>query len=227
MNQHQINRRQFVAASAAVTATAAINAPALARPEALQPTKPLPAPSIARVIRSTQNPSAARLSNSIFNPTPSTTPLSTPTLAITPLPCISGRIHTDTSLTIEVLYPTPNAYAILYSAHNIEIKDQSIAAYPASSQINAPRDSRHRVTLRITQQTPTSKRTKELTLPASSASDYLLAIPTARHASNASWRFSSAQLDDSGNITKLTNPLPGVSTRCAYFKLTIEESTGA
>lgn len=220
-----ISRRQFVAAGAATAATAAISAPALARPDSAQSTRPLPAPSLAKLLRSHDDPTHAKLSRS-FSDTNLTSPPIKPTLALTPLPCLSSRVQSDASLTIEVLHPTPNAYAILYSAHNIEIKDQSIAAYPASTQINAPRDTRNRVTLRITQRTPTSKRVKDITIPASSASEFLLAIPTAHHASSASWRFSSAQLDEAGNITKLTNPLPGVSSRCAYFKVTIEESTG-
>lgn len=223
MDQHQINRREFVAISAATAATTAISSSALADSISPAATKPLriPSPSLARIIPSKNDPTKARLLPRALLTTPSPQ-LSNPLLTLTPLPCVDARLNQDASITIELHYPAPNLYAILYRAHNITIPNKSIPAYASSIHTNSPNAS---PTLKVTQHTKNASKSTLLTLAPGA---HLLAIPTATHASNPNFRFTSAILDTNGNITKLANPMPAASSRCAYFSITLsDKSTGA
>jgi len=225
-----LNRRQFVALSATAAATTAISSAALADPiSPTKSTKPLriPFPSLARVIPSKDDPTKARLlPNSLLN-TLNLAADTPQTLTLTPLPCVDGRLEQDASITIELHYPSPNLYTNIYSAHNITIPNQSIPVYPSSTQLLAPTNTLGRTTLKITQRINDRAQTKLVTLNSTSQGEYLLAIPTATNSSNTSFRFTSAHLDTQGNITKLTNPMPAASSRCAYFSITIsDKSTG-
>jgi len=228
-----LNRREFVALTAAAAAASTISTSALA--DSISPTnstKPLhiPSPSLARVIPSKNDPTKARLLPNSLLTTPSQqpSPPQTPqTLTLTPLPCVDGRLEQDASITIELHYPSPNLYTNIYSAHNITIPNQSIPVYPSSTQLLAPTNTLGRTTLKITQRINDRAQTKLVTLNSTSQGEYLLAIPTATNSSNTSFRFTSAHLDNQGNITKLTNPMPAASSRCAYFSITIsDKSTG-
>lgn len=220
-----INRREFVAISAAASAASAISSSALA--ESITPistaTKALkiPSPSLAHVIQSEDNPAKARLlPNARFaHPTKHTT---TPqNLTLTPLPCVDGRLDTDASITIELHYPTPNLYSTLYQAHNITLQNKSIPSYASATQAKAPNAT---PTLKITQHTNAASKSTLITL---SPGAHLLAVPTAPNSSKASFRFTAAHLDTYGNITKLTHPMPATSSRCAYFSINLsDKSTG-
>lgn len=221
MHQHHINRRQFVAASAAVTASAAIASPALSAPLGQSVPLNIPSPSLARVIPSNSTPTNARL-QPVTHTRLSTTKLVSPFLTLTPLPCVDTRLSIDASITIELLHPTPNLYSILYRAHNITIPNKSIPSYATSIQTKSPSAT---PILKITQRTKDASKSTLLTL---APGTHLLAVPTATTSSNASFRFTSAILDEhTHQITKLTHPMPATSRRCAYFSITIsDKSTG-
>jgi len=224
-----LNRRQFVALTAATAATSAISTPALAASiSPTKPTKPLriPSPSLARVIPTKDDQTKARLLPNALLTTPSQQ-LSNPVFSLTPLPCVDGRLNQDASITIELHYPTPNLYTNIYTAHNITVPNQSIPVYPSSTQLRAPTNTLGRTTLKITQRINDRAQTKLITLNTTSPGHYLLAVPTATNSSNTNFRFTSAHLDTQGQITNLTNPMPATSSRCAYFSITIsDKSTG-
>ncbi|MEQ9207989.1 MAG: hypothetical protein RLN78_11535 [Phycisphaerales bacterium] len=235
MTQHAINRREFVAISAATAATAALSTPSLASATA-SPTRPLrfPAPTLARVLplspphtpsnsHTPAYPTSAKLRPHTLCTNPSTTPLATPSITITPLACIENRLAPNASIIIEILHPTPNIYTNLLRAHNTNIPSQSIPDFASTISTKAPRNTLNQTTLRITQQIDNRAQSNRITLSTKSAASYLLAIPTAGRSANAAWRFTSASLDQAGNITKLNNPLPAASSRCAYFSITIQE----
>ena len=220
-----INRREFVALTATVTAASVISSSAIA--ESISPTSTktkalrIPSPSLAHVIPSKDNPAKARLLPKTRFANPAEHSLNSQTLTLTPLPCVDGRLDTDASITIELHYPTPNLYSILYQAHNITIPNKSIPSYASATQAKAPNAS---PTLKITQHTNAASKSTLITL---SPGAHLLAIPTAPNSSKASFRFTSAILDTDGNIAKLTNPMPAASSRCAYFSINLsDKSTG-
>lgn len=222
MPTHTINRREFVALTTAAAATTAISTPTLANAgtKALK----VPSPSLARLIpsqptQSESSPTKARLQPNTHTRLTTTT-LTNPLLTLTPLPCVNGRLDTDASITIELHHPTPDLYSILYHAHNITIPNKSIPAYAPSIQTKAPCST---PTLKVTQHTNNASKSTLLTLAPGA---HILAIPTATNSSNTSFRFTSAHLDQAGQITKLTNPMPATSSRCAYFTITVDESTG-
>ena len=229
MNTDHINRREFVALGVATATTTAVSSTALAS-SALPSTARkadrslrIPAPSVAKLQKLTDQPNLARLSRSPTLPSIAQHALEIPSLKIEPLECVSSRLAKNSSITIEVHYPSPDLYSILYSAHN-----HDLGAFPAAAQIDAPRNTRGQTILRITQQAGDATNANLITLNTSNPGDYILAIPTAGHSSNAGWRFTKAHLDDNGQITALTNPIPAASSRCTYFSITInEQSTGA
>ena len=224
MQDTTINRREFVALSTAAVATTAISTTALAQTVSpIHPRKPLciPAPSLARLETSKDDPTRARVLPYTASKFPTRT-LTNPLLTLTPLPCVDGRLDRNASISIELHHPTPNIYSILYSAHNLTIPNQSTPSYASAIQTKAPAAT---ATLRITQRIADRERTKLLTLNSSAPRTYLLAIPTATKASNASFRFTAAHLDSAANITKLTNPMPAASSRCAYFSITISDKS--
>lgn len=226
-----VNRRQFMAIGVSTAAISAVTPSLLADPISLI-TKPLriPSPSLARAIPSNDDPTKARLiPNSLLStPSQQDSITTTPTLTLTPLPCVDGRLDQNSSVTIELHYPTPNLFANIYTAHNITIPNQSIPVYPSSTQLRAPRNALGQATLRITQRIADRSQSKLITFNTKFQAAYLLAIPTATNASNASFRFTSAHLDTDEHITKLTNPMPAASSLCAYFSITINDSiTGA
>lgn len=223
MTPHTLNRREFVAISASAAASAAISSTSVAGPPTSAPAPNIPGPTLARILPDQLNPAAARLQPASILGSPIQAPLKHPSLTITPLRCLEDRLDTGASITIEVHYPAPNLYAILYSAHNL-----GLGAFPSAAHINAPQNTRGQTILRITQQLGDATRSKHITLNTSNPGQYILAIPTADHSSNAGWRFTKARLDDAGQVTELTNPIPATSSRCAYFSITInEQSTGA
>lgn len=228
MKTNSINRREFVAMGVAAAATTAVSStamadsalPSVSRSAVGSPR--IPAPSLAKLQPITNQPNLARLAPGSSLPSVSQQTLANPMLTIEPLACVSNRLAKDASITIEAHYPVPNLYAILYSAHN-----HDLGAFPAASETIAPQNTRGQTTLRITQQLHGTTQTKLITLNASNPGTYLLAIPTTGRASNASWRFTKAHLNNDGQITDLANPLPAASSRCAYFSITInEQSTG-
>jgi hypothetical protein len=223
-----MKRREFIAVSVAASASSAVLGQSIAPLESKNQGSlsrggiGFPAPSIAKLQRLDDQPNLARLvPGSASSPAPQVS-LSDPILRVQPLECIVDRIADDTSVTVEAYYPSPRLYSILYSAHNHEL-----GVFPAATQIKAPLNARGQITLRVTQRAKNTSKSRLITLHAASSGTYLLAIPTAGHSSNASWRLTKAQLDNTGRITRLTNPLQTGSTHCAYISITIDENNNS
>ncbi|MBO6512453.1 MAG: twin-arginine translocation signal domain-containing protein [Phycisphaerales bacterium] len=224
-----ISRRQFVALSTAAAATATISPNTLASTTPTSshlPAAALPAPSLAAVLPNPTNPTTKRL-RCCPNPSPSPRArISNPTLTITPLSCISSRLARNASLTIEAFHPVPNLYTTLLHAHNKDIPGTALPDFASTTVTKAPRDSKARTTLRITQQHSSSTQHSTITLDSSQPATYLLAVPTAHHASNAAWRLTTAHSNDTHEITHLTNPLRAASTHCVYLSIIITYNPG-
>ena len=219
------NRREFVVISTAATAASVVTPSATAQ-RSLSDKEPnqLPSPTLARTVTSSTQPGHARFITQSPRSLLARLPEST-TLLLEPLPCVDSRLDTDAAITIELYHPTPSLYSILYDAHNITIPNKSIPAFGSSIQTQARSNSNSQISLRITQRSANQVQTNLLTID--DTGSYLLAVPTATSKNKPNFRFSSAQLDESGSITQLTNPLPAASSRCAYFNITInDKSTG-
>ena len=212
-NTASITRREFVASGTAVAAVAAISSPTLATSSA---SNALPSPKIARVIP-TSDPTKSRLSSSLST---LSSFISNPKLTIEPLADLGDRVDCDASITVELYHPYPKLYSVLYNAHNITKRNESIPATPAAIKTKSRANTQGQVLLRVTQSSRTASQSKILAVPAIEG-EYILAIPTASKNSNAHWRFTTAHRDTDGRITSITNPLQGASSRCAALSIII------
>jgi hypothetical protein len=217
-----MNRRDFLATSMVAAAASSVSARVLPRtitPRFTQTNaQAIPSPSLAGLVRSNTHTDRARLTPNAFHQSELGAPIYSPRLTLRPLACVADRIHTNSSISVEVYYPTSMIYAVLYAAHNTKT-----GAFPATNSTNAPQDSAGLTTMRITQRISERTKSKLITIDTTRQGEYILAIPTAHQSSSAHWRLSSAQLDHTGRVIKLTNPFQSSSAHCAYLNILIDE----